>query len=110
MLDGQTEALCGVLIQKPRVHWAHPKIAGAVCQEALGECLWDVFECLGGQCFVRWPVLWGMLNGSPGGTRAIGPWMILRQLLQDRWLDSFGATTVERECIAPTAERMTCRL
>ena len=32
--------------------------------------------------------------------------MILRQLLQDRWLDSFGATTVERELIAPTAERM----
>jgi len=106
LLDGQTEAPCGVLIPKPRVHWAHPKIRKAACQEAGSTVSGTGFRALGTMLPASSALLLGMPKGSPGGTWAIRPSAVLLKLLARRWLECFGAVPAGRQFIAATAQRM----
>jgi hypothetical protein len=78
----------------------------AACQEVLGECLWDVFECLGGQCCVRGSVLWGTLKGIHGGTWARRPWTVLVSCSRTAGWTASAVAALGRECIAEIAKSM----
>jgi hypothetical protein len=87
---GKQRLFVGYLYRNRAVTGLVLKSEEAACQKALGECLWDVFECPGRTMLCPLGRDLGTLTGSPGGIWARRPWTVLRQLLQDRWLECFG--------------------
>ena len=103
---GKQRLLVGYLYRNRAVTGLMKKSEEAALSIGLESVAWDVFECLGGQCCIRGSVLWGILTGRRGGIWARRPWTVLRQLLQDRWLECFEAVTIGRQFIAENAQRM----
>ena len=70
----------------------------------------DVFECPPGTWLSALARALGKLMGSHGCIWAIGPSIVLLKLLARRWLEWFGATTVEPQFILSAVAAKTFRL